>query len=211
MSLDGQGSYVLTGSALYLQQFCAILVKRFYYIRRNWKALFSQILLPGLFVCIAMTVALTAPQVQDLPAKVLSPAQYYNYTQPRGNFIPYALAQKSPTFSPSWSSDAAAEQLIKTFHLPSGVAATCILRSPFNSSFDADILKNINSTYRNFNLLNRYFVPACESVFVGGLPLQNFVPPTVTASPVDVKNESAPGFGEYVEFCFSISPSLEFT
>ena len=194
MSLDGQGSYVLTGSALYLQQFFAILVKRFYYIRRNWKALFSQILLPGLFVCIAMTVALTAPQVQDLPAKVLSPAQYYNYTQPRGNFIPYALAQKSSAGVPSWSSDASAEQLIKTFHLPSGVAATCILLSPFNSSFDADILKNINSTYRNFNLLNRYFVPACESVFVGGLPLQNFVPPAVTASPAAVKNESAPSF-----------------
>jgi len=32
-----------------------------------------------------------ALQVQDLPAIVLSPAQYYNYTQPRGNFIPTSL------------------------------------------------------------------------------------------------------------------------
>ena len=73
------------GSVLYLQQFMAILVKRFHYTRRNWKGLFSQILLPALFVCIAMTVALTAPQIKDLPPMVLSPAQYYNSTQPRGN------------------------------------------------------------------------------------------------------------------------------
>jgi len=49
---------------LMVQQFYAIVVKRCYYVRRNWRALFSQILLPALFVCVAMTVALTAPQVQ---------------------------------------------------------------------------------------------------------------------------------------------------
>lgn len=26
----------------------------------------------------------------DLPPLILSPSQYHNYTQPRGNFIPYA-------------------------------------------------------------------------------------------------------------------------
>lgn len=187
---DGQGSYVLSGSALYLQQFFAILVKRFYYISRNWKALFSQILLPGLFVCIAMTVALTAPQVQDLPAKVLSPAQYYNYTQPRGNFIPYSVVRRSA--SSVRSGDANAERLAKTFRLPSGVAATCVLRTPFNSSYDSDILKRVNTTYRNFRLLDKYFISSCESVFVGGLPLQNFVPPAVTVSPLVVKNDSLP-------------------
>ena len=61
---DGKGSYVLEGSALAMQQFYAIIVKRFYYTRRNWKGLFSQILLPALFVCIAMTVALTAPNIE---------------------------------------------------------------------------------------------------------------------------------------------------
>jgi len=57
-------AHVLPYSTLLLQQFFAILVKRCYYIRRNWKGLFSQILLPALFVCVAMTVALTAPQVE---------------------------------------------------------------------------------------------------------------------------------------------------
>lgn len=37
-----------------------------------------------------MSVALTAPKVEDLPPLVLSPSQYYNYTQPEGNVIPYA-------------------------------------------------------------------------------------------------------------------------
>ena len=50
-------------SSLMFQQFFAVVVKRCYYVRRNWRALFSQILLPALFVCVAMTVALTAPQV----------------------------------------------------------------------------------------------------------------------------------------------------
>lgn len=145
-----------------------------------------------------MTVALTAPQVQDLPAKVLSPAQYYNYTQPRGNFIPYSVVRKSA--SSVWSGDANAEQLVKTFRLPSGVAATCVLRAPFNSSYDSDILKRVNTTYRNFRLLDKYFVSSCQSVFVGGLPLQNFVPPAVTVSPLVVKNDSLPpSFGASAE------------
>ena len=82
--LEGRGSYTLHGHLLLLQQFIAIIIKRHKYVRRNWKGLFSQILLPALFVCVAMTVALTAPQVTDLPPIVISPAQYYNYTQPRG-------------------------------------------------------------------------------------------------------------------------------
>ena len=66
---DGHWMYqghVLIPSSLLLQQFFAIFVKRCYYVRRNWKGLFSQILLPALFVCVAMTVALTAPQVYCL-------------------------------------------------------------------------------------------------------------------------------------------------
>ena len=53
----------LSGYLLLQQQFLAIIIKRFIFIRRNWKQLFTQILLPAMFVCIAMTVALTAPQV----------------------------------------------------------------------------------------------------------------------------------------------------
>ena len=121
-------------------------------------------------------------QVQDLPAIVLSPAQYYNYTQPRGNFIPTSLSDdnNSSTTSPTvswWSKDANSKQILGTFHLASGVAATCVLKSPFNSSFDADRLRTLNFTSHSQQLLEKYFEAGCESVFVKGLPMMNFVPP----------------------------------
>lgn len=113
----------LEGWGLKLSQFHGLLVKRFHCAKRNTKGLFSQILLPAFFVCVAMTVALSVPEIGepsrlwwacpqlpppwggqqgrrvllitlsslpgDLPPLILSPSQYHNYTQPRGNFIPY--------------------------------------------------------------------------------------------------------------------------
>lgn len=181
----GQGSRRLEGWWLKLRQFHGLLVKRFHCARRNSKALSSQILLPAFFVCVAMTVALSVPEIGtcaslrrgasgasilpgwdcasalllshfgalpaqglgttsetgghpagfmpswspglelgphtigikgpgpgaagrrsgltqvsphtlpgDLPPLVLSPSQYHNYTQPRGNFIPYANEER---------------------------------------------------------------------------------------------------------------------
>lgn len=174
----GQGSRKLEGWWLKVRQFHGLLVKRFHCARRNSKALSSQILLPAFFVCVAMTVALSVPEIGmaarpgirtsallgsrvgnphllwawalrlrlvgmllgssgipaflgsrpqawalwvlgrgdlglgdagrpqepaqaspctppgDLPPLVLSPSQYHNYTQPRGNFIPYANEER---------------------------------------------------------------------------------------------------------------------
>ena len=81
-----------------------------------------------------------------MPPIVLSPAQYYNYTQPRGNLIPYANDETEPT--PPWSHDASAAELIQTFRLPCGMAATCLLKTPFNSSFDDVVLNQLNKTHR---------------------------------------------------------------
>ena len=92
-------------------------------------------------------MALTAPRLQDEPPLVLSPAQYYNYTQPTGNHIPY-LNQAPGYIKPVWNQDATPEDIVQTFRLPSGVGATCCLKTPYNSSFDAAILKQLNFTYR---------------------------------------------------------------
>ncbi|EHH23651.1 hypothetical protein EGK_07162 [Macaca mulatta] len=94
LSRVGQGSRKLDGGWLKVRQFHGLLVKRFHCARRNSKALFSQILLPAFFVCVAMTVALSVPEIGDLPPLALSPSQYHNYTQPRGNFIPYANEER---------------------------------------------------------------------------------------------------------------------
>nr|XP_042904131.1 ATP-binding cassette sub-family A member 2 isoform X3 [Parasteatoda tepidariorum] len=179
LGLDGAGSYKIEGNMLRFQQFMTILLKRFYCTKRNWKGLFSQILLPAFFVSIAMSVALTAPKVEDLPPLTLSPSQYYNYTQPQGNVIPFCRNRLDITNDERWSEDANSEHIYATLYMPSGVGATCVLKSPFNNSFDA----RMNFSARNYDLLSAYFEPSCESVFVPGLPLDNFVPPPPTNSP----------------------------
>jgi len=89
-----------------------------------------------------------------------------------------------------WSEDADAKRILATFHLASGVAATCVLKSPFNSSFDADRLRTLNFTRSSQQLLEKYFEAGCESVFVKGLPMRNFVPPAAVI--IDVTNKSSP-------------------
>lgn len=63
--LEGQGSIKLEGWWLKLRQFHGLIVKRFHCAKRNTKGLFSQILLPAFFVCVAMTVALSVPSIGE--------------------------------------------------------------------------------------------------------------------------------------------------
>ena len=60
---EGQGGVKLEGWWLRLRQFHGLIVKRFHCAKRNTKGLFSQILLPAFFVCVAMTVALSVPAI----------------------------------------------------------------------------------------------------------------------------------------------------
>ncbi|GFR75970.1 ATP-binding cassette sub-family A member 2-like, partial [Elysia marginata] len=87
--LEGRGSHMMHPKLLLANHFKAVIIKRFHYITRNWRSLFSQILLPAIFVAVAMTVALAAPSVDDLPPLELSPTQFTNVTLPTGNFIPF--------------------------------------------------------------------------------------------------------------------------
>ena len=54
----GAGSYVVTGWRFPFVQLGTCLTKRFIFSVRNWKALVSQIVLPVLFVTIAMVVGI---------------------------------------------------------------------------------------------------------------------------------------------------------
>ncbi|KAM7094065.1 ATP-binding cassette sub-family A member 2 isoform 2-T2 [Molossus nigricans] len=177
----GQGSRKLEGWWLKVRQFHGLLVKRFHCARRNSKALSSQILLPALFVCVAMTVALSVPEIGDLPPLVLSPSQYHNYTQPRGNFIPYANEERRE-YRFQLSPDASPQQLVSTFRLPSGVGATCVLKSPANGSLGSTL--NLSSGESRL-LAARFFDSMCLESFTQGLPLSNFVPPPPSPAPSD--------------------------
>lgn len=186
--LDGQGSYKLEGSWLKLRQFHGLIVKRFHCAKRNTKALFSQILLPAFFVCVAMTVALSVPEIGDLPPLILSPSQYHNYTQPKGNFVPYAN-EEQPEYRLKLSPDASPQMLANTFYLPSGIGATCVLKTAFNSTLDQLVQSlNLNSNESKM-LAAQYFDAMCVDSFTQGLPLSNFVPPPPSPAPSEYPTE----------------------
>lgn len=61
-----------TGMVLWVQQFWAMFVKRFYNTLRFYGALVSQLLLPLLFVIFALSVAVSVPSNQrDDPPRTL--------------------------------------------------------------------------------------------------------------------------------------------
>ena len=115
-AFQGVGSRTLTGVSLKWQQFYALMVKRFHYARRNFKGVISQILLPAIFITIAMVIALSLPKQPEQPPLELTPSMF-----PRPNYIPFANEAKGV--------NRLATRLDKTLTLPSGVGATCCLRS----------------------------------------------------------------------------------
>ena len=60
------------GVLLWLQQYKAILVKRFHHARRSRKGFFSQILLPAIFVVVSMFVSLIQPPREGWPSLKLT-------------------------------------------------------------------------------------------------------------------------------------------
>lgn len=115
-AFQGVSTHTLTGFRLKMQQFYALVFKRFHHARRNFKGVISQILLPAIFITIAMTMALSFPKSPEQPPLELSPSMF-----PRPNYIPFANEAKGVNHL--------ASRLDKTLTLPSGVGATCCLRS----------------------------------------------------------------------------------
>ena len=130
-----------------MQQFYALLLKRFHHARRNFKGVISQILLPAIFIAIAMTMALSFPKSLDQPPLELSPSMF-----PRPNYIPFGNEAKGV--------NRLASRLDKTLTLPSGVGATCCLRS------ELSINVTMNQNMRNRpskEKLAQMFSQSCSS------------------------------------------------
>ncbi|XP_044219098.1 phospholipid-transporting ATPase ABCA1-like isoform X2 [Thunnus albacares] len=73
---DGKGSYQVGGWSLMRQQFVALMWKRFLYARRSRKGFFAQIVLPAVFVCIALVFSLIVPPFGKYPSLELQPWMY---------------------------------------------------------------------------------------------------------------------------------------
>lgn len=74
--VDGKGSYQVKGWKLIRQQFVALLWKRFLYARRSRKGFFAQIVLPAIFVLIALMFSLIVPPFGKYPTLELQPWMY---------------------------------------------------------------------------------------------------------------------------------------
>ncbi|XP_032411113.1 phospholipid-transporting ATPase ABCA1b isoform X1 [Xiphophorus hellerii] len=73
---EGKGSVQVTGWSLKRQQFVALMWKRFLYARRSRKGFFAQIVLPAVFVCIALVFSLIVPPFGKYPSLELQPWMY---------------------------------------------------------------------------------------------------------------------------------------
>lgn len=175
---EGQSSFLLQGCVLQANQFVALLTKRFHYIRRNQKSLFSQLLLPALYVTLAMSVALSAPHISDLPQIILTPSQYHPLEYPDSNIVPYANddisnSREEYMVYSSLNGDSGPMKIASTFTYPAGIGASCILKTPFNGTLDLMVEK---ANFSSINLTAQYYDPMCVNSFKKGEPLSNYVP-----------------------------------
>ncbi|NXK13626.1 ABCA1 protein, partial [Herpetotheres cachinnans] len=74
--MDGKGSYQMKGWKLTQQQFIALLWKRLLIAKRSRKGFFAQIVLPAVFVCIALMFSLIVPPFGKYPSLELQPWMY---------------------------------------------------------------------------------------------------------------------------------------
>ncbi|CAL8135403.1 unnamed protein product [Orchesella dallaii] len=146
------------------QQFCAIIQKRYLCTKRNLEGLISQILLPSFFVSVAMSVALTVPDITELPEFQLSPVQYFKMNRPDENSIGLANNMLD-LFEERTSDDADSSDIANTFYLPSGPGASCVLKTPF-------ILSNFTEHQPNF-FKEEFFDSMCKEWFQNGIPFSN--------------------------------------
>lgn len=93
-----------------MRQFHGLLVKRFHCARRNSKALSSQILLPAFFVCVAMTVALSVPEIGMAAGSGRgwvggAPAAVVPWLLPLLDGPPWACGHTGVWLGPPWGQD----------------------------------------------------------------------------------------------------------
>ncbi|XP_061489186.1 phospholipid-transporting ATPase ABCA1 isoform X2 [Rhineura floridana] len=74
--IDGKGSSQIKGWKLTQQQFVALLWKRLLIAKRSRKGFFAQIVLPAVFVCIALVFSLIVPPFGKYPSLELQPWMY---------------------------------------------------------------------------------------------------------------------------------------
>ena len=137
------GTTTVSPMMLRWQQFYGLLVKRFHHGRRNIKSLTTNILLPGIFVSIAMTVALAQPKADTYPPLVLSPSMFH----PPPYYVPFNnYKEDHSNFS---------YLLENSLKMPSGIGADCVLK------FRNTTLQHFSNMQFSEQILKELFDPFC--------------------------------------------------
>jgi ATP-binding cassette subfamily A (ABC1) protein 1 len=103
-------THLHTGLHLGFQQFLALLVKRFHHARRSRRAFFSQILLPSIFVVLAMFVSLIRPPRTGEPPLKLSTQMFRKDAKLKGSSFQENYVVVENSFVDQFS-----ETLMKTY------------------------------------------------------------------------------------------------
>ncbi|XP_067120260.1 phospholipid-transporting ATPase ABCA1-like isoform X3 [Centruroides vittatus] len=163
-----------TGTSLIRRQLAALHIRRFHHSRRNYKGLCCEIVLPALFVCLALLLTLAIPPMMDEPPLELNP---WLYDPPNYVF-----------FSNEDSRNPITRKYVDTLLSPPGLGDRCVEAKshkrlpceplPFNRS-------ELLPTY-NFSLANRVIQCKCEIGTMqcpAGLPPD---PPQVQTTATDI-------------------------
>lgn len=154
--MDGKGSYQVKGWKLIQQQFVALLWKRLLIARRSRKGFFAQIVLPALFVCIALAFSLIVPPFGKYPSLELQPWMY---------------GEQYTFFSNDAPEDMATQELLNALTKYPGFGTRCmdgdpILDTPCSVGEEewttASIPQTIMDLFQNGNWSMDNPSPACE-------------------------------------------------
>uniref|UniRef100_A0A8C4TJI6 P-type phospholipid transporter n=1 Tax=Erpetoichthys calabaricus TaxID=27687 RepID=A0A8C4TJI6_ERPCA len=171
--MDGKGTYQVKGWSLMRQQFVALLWKRLLHAKRSRKGIFAQIVLPAVFVCIALVFSLIVPPFGKYPSLELEPWMY----EEQYTFI----SNDAP-------GDDNIESLLSALTSNPGFGTRCMEGSPFQTP---DIPQNVKDLFLYGNWTMENPSPCCECsnenrkkmlpecpVGAGGLPPSQILQPT---------------------------------
>ncbi|KAM4710016.1 phospholipid-transporting ATPase ABCA1-like [Discoglossus pictus] len=149
--LNGKGSYIITGWKLIYRQFHALFLKRFHHARRSRKGFIAQVIMPAVFVCLALVFSVIVPPFQEYPSLELQPWMY----GPQRSFISnddatnaqVSLVIDSLTENPGFGTRCMKDNPIP--NLPCATNGTDSWYTPTVSQSITDIFKNGNWSMEN--------------------------------------------------------------
>uniref|UniRef100_A0A8C4VMZ8 ABC transporter domain-containing protein n=1 Tax=Gopherus evgoodei TaxID=1825980 RepID=A0A8C4VMZ8_9SAUR len=147
--MDGKGSYQMKGWKLIRQQFVALLWKRLLIAKRSRKGFFAQIVLPAVFVCIALMFSLIVPPFGKYPSLELQPWMY----EEQYTFI----SNDAPD-------DAGTQKLMNTLLNEPGFGTRCVEGHsiPEDEWTTASVPDTVQDIFLNGNWTMENPSPACE-------------------------------------------------